>query len=43
MFIYVIMLLVEKGEAKKIARKIFVYSILYLFLIFTIILIDNII
>ena len=35
-------LLVEKDEAKKIARKIFVYSILYLFLIFTIILIDNI-
>ena len=35
-------LLVEKDEEKKIARKIFVYSILYLFLIFTIILIDNI-
>ena len=35
-------LLVEKDEEKKIARQIFVYSILYLFLIFTIILIDNI-
>ena len=35
-------LLVEKDEEKKIAKKIFVYSILYLFLIFTIILIDNI-
>ena len=35
-------LLVEKDEEKKIARKIFVFSILYLFLIFTIILIDNI-
>ena len=35
-------LLVEKDETKKIAKKIFVYSILYLFLIFTIILIDNI-
>jgi protoheme IX farnesyltransferase len=36
-------LLVEKNETKNIAKKIFVYSILYLFLIFTIILIDNII
>ena len=35
-------LLVEKDEEKKIAKKIFVYSILYLFLIFMIILIDNI-
>jgi len=35
-------LLTDKNEVKKIAKKIFVYSILYLFLIFTIILIDNI-
>ena len=35
-------LLIEKDENEKIAKKIFVYSILYLFLIFTIILIDNI-
>lgn len=35
-------LLTDESEVKKIAKKIFVYSILYLFLIFTIILIDNI-
>jgi protoheme IX farnesyltransferase len=35
-------LLVEEDEYKLIAKKIFVYSILYLFLIFVIILIDNI-
>ena len=35
-------LLIEKDDNEKIAKKIFVYSILYLFLIFTIILIDNI-
>ena len=35
-------LLVEKDEDKILAKKIFVYSILYLFLIFVIILIDNI-
>ena len=35
-------LLAEKDEDKIIAKKIFVYSILYLFLIFVIILIDNI-
>ena len=35
-------LLIEKNESDKIAKKIFIYSILYLFLIFTIILIDNI-
>ena len=35
-------LLVEKNEDKILAKKIFVYSILYLFLIFVIILIDNI-
>jgi protoheme IX farnesyltransferase len=35
-------LLVEKDDYKIIAKKIFVYSILYLFLIFVIILIDNI-
>ena len=35
-------LLIEKDENEKIANKIFVYSILYLFLIFTILLIDNI-
>ena len=35
-------LLVEEDEYKPIAKKIFVYSILYLFLIFVIILIDNI-
>jgi len=35
-------LLIEKDENEKIAKKIFVYSILYLFLIFMIILIDNI-
>ena len=35
-------LLINKDNTKKIAKKIFVYSILYLFLIFTIILIDNI-
>ena len=35
-------LLTDKNEVKKIAKKIFVYSILYLFLIFTITLIDNI-
>ena len=35
-------LLTDENEVKKIAKKIFVYSILYLFLIFTIILIDNI-
>ena len=35
-------LLVEKDEDKMLAKKIFVYSILYLFLIFVIILIDNI-
>ena len=35
-------LLTDKNEVKKIAKKIFVYSILYLFLIFTIILLDNI-
>ena len=35
-------LLIEKDESEKIAKKIFIYSILYLFLIFTIILIDNI-
>ncbi len=36
-------LLIEKNDDKKIAKKIFIYSILYLFLIFTFILIDNII
>jgi len=36
-------LLIEKDENKKIAKKIFIYSILYLFLIFTVILIDNIV
>ena len=36
-------LLVEVSDDKKIAKKIFIYSILYLFLIFTFILIDNII
>tara|TARA_B100001540_G_C15779471_1_gene630272 strand:- start:685 stop:1518 length:834 start_codon:yes stop_codon:yes gene_type:complete len=36
-------LLVEVSDDKKIARKIFIYSILYLFLIFTFILIDNIV
>jgi len=36
-------LLVEEDKYKLIAKKIFVYSILYLFLIFVIILIDNII
>jgi len=35
-------LLVEKEEEKTIAKKIFIYSILYLFLIFMIILIDSI-
>jgi len=35
-------LLVEKDEEKTIAKKIFIYSILYLFLIFMIILIDSI-
>ena len=35
-------LLVEKDEDKILAKKIFVYSILYLFLIFVIILIDSI-
>ena len=35
-------LLIEKDENEKIAKKIFLYSILYLFLIFTIILIDKI-
>ena len=35
-------LLTDESEVKKIAKKIFVYSILYLFLIFTIILMDNI-
>ena len=35
-------LLIERNEYKKIAKKIFIYSILYLFLIFTIILIDNV-
>jgi protoheme IX farnesyltransferase len=35
-------LLTDENDVKKIAKKIFVYSILYLFLIFTIILIDNI-
>ena len=35
-------LLTDESEVKKIAKKIFVYSILYLFLIFTIILVDNI-
>ena len=35
-------LLTDESEVKKIAKKIFVYSILYLFLIFTIVLIDNI-
>ena len=34
-------LLADENEDKKIAKKIFVYSILYLFLIFTIILMDN--
>ena len=34
-------LLTDESEVKKIAKKIFVYSILYLFLIFTIILMDN--
>ena len=34
-------LLADENEDKKISKKIFVYSILYLFLIFTIILIDN--
>ena len=36
-------LLIETKEDKKIAKKIFVFSILNLFLIFMIILIDNII
>ena len=36
-------LLVDTNENKQIAKKIFVYSILYLFLIFMIILIDNIV
>ena len=36
-------LLVEVSDDKKIAKKIFIYSILYLFLIFTFILIDNIV
>jgi len=36
-------LLINQDDEKKIAKKLFVYSILYLFLIFTIILIDNII
>ena len=36
-------LLIEDKDIKKIAKKIFIYSILYLFLIFTFILIDNII
>jgi len=35
-------LLTDTKEVKKIAKKIFVYSILYLFLIFTVILMDNI-
>jgi protoheme IX farnesyltransferase len=35
-------LLTVEDEDKKVAKKLFVYSILYLFLIFTIILIDNI-
>ena len=35
-------LLIGGNEYKKIAKKIFIYSILYLFLIFTIILIDNV-
>ena len=36
-------LLVTKENDKDISKKIFIYSILYLFLIFSVILIDNII
>jgi len=36
-------LLTDGNNEEKFAKKIFVYSILYLFLIFSIILIDNII
>ena len=36
-------LLTTSGDYSKISKKIFFYSILYLFLIFSIILIDNII
>ena len=36
-------LLIDNNNEKKFAKKIFLYSILYLFLIFSIILIDNII
>ena len=37
------MLLVKSNEDKILSKKIFIYSILYLFLIFSIILIDNIV
>ncbi len=37
------MLLVKSNEDKVLSKKIFIYSILYLFLIFSIILIDNIV